>query len=105
MTFSMELILALIGSGGIGALITYFINKGKALSRDTQQSIDIKSMESDIKEIRADYANLKEKVLKVEAGTNQRLIKIETQVTAVQAQLIDVSKDVKLIIRNGKFND
>ncbi len=92
--FLLEVALALIGSGILGGLIVHLKNKGK-------QAQVINTHEENIKLLRNQQDILKDRINRVENNTDVRLTKIETQVTAIQFQILEVSKDVKQILKQN----
>lgn len=90
--FLLEAALALIGSGILWVLIVHLKNRGK-------QAQVITAHEENIKLLRNQQDILKDRINRVENNTDARLTKIETQVTAIQSQILDVSKDVKEILK------
>lgn len=92
----LEIILALTGGGAIGFLLRVVSNKAK------QEKV-IEQHDKDIECLKTNQVMLKDDLKKVEGGTNVRLTRIETQVTAIQTQQTEISKDVKLILKKNVY--
>ena len=96
MDIFINILMTLISAGFISTLITYFINKGK------QQKI-IEKHEIDINKLKRNHDKMKENINRIEKGTSIRLAKIETQISAIQIQQVEIAKDVKLILKQGIY--
>ncbi len=105
----LEIMLALLGGGVIGGIGTYLINRGRQQESIEQQYTDIdclkKKHDVDIQYLKVKHEMLEDKVQKVEKNNEIRLIKLETQITAMQIQQADIAKDVKLILKKHIYKE
>ena len=90
-----ETIIGLCLSGGISipVIITYFVNRGRDAQRNEQRDKEIKELSSHVGDNERDISELKQ-------STAVELAIIKTQIVQVQANLLEIGKDVKTILKN-----
>lgn len=93
-----EYIIAIVGSGAVGAVIMYLFNKGR-------QAQVIADHCDDIENLKQEHELLKGRVVTLEQNTSVRLATIETELKNVSAKLIELSMDVKQILKKYAWEE
>lgn len=92
-----DALIMLFGSGLLIQLIKYLTKKG----RDKRI---IEEHSSHIVNLQLDNVRIKEKISELEQSTSIRLTAIEVELKNLSASLVDISKDVKMILKKNIFN-
>lgn len=103
--YIIEFAIAIIGSGAIGSLVMYIYSNFKKQILIEQHTTAICDLETRFKDVDEQIDYLKDNLNSVKTNTNERLVKIETQITGLQTQLVDIAKDIKTMLMAGKFTD
>lgn len=93
-----DILLVLFGGGLLAEVIRYATKRGK-------DGNIIEEHGKSIVRLQKDYRKMKDKLVDLEQSTSIRLTAIEVQLRNIETSLVDVSKDVKLILKSNIYKE